>query len=290
MNATLILENCRRAVAGYSRHIVARFRAISFQDQIRFWLGVLSVSFLSTTASAASAQLIAVPPQGGTNNNGISAFRLFDRREPARFQQVYDASAFNSLAEPGGGLIAAISLRVDVSGHPFIGTVPDLQVNLSTTLRSPDGLSTAFDENVGRNDMIIVGRGPIEISSGGGGGFSIFDLFFDFREQPFFYNPADGNLLIDFRIYEGFGIQTPPQAGVPLDAYDIAGDSVSSVYGIGTTLPTSGQVSSLGLATRFHVIPIPEPSTWALLFVGVAIWVVCRRMLRNRKGVSHVIA
>jgi hypothetical protein len=252
----------------------------SLKEHFGGWLCLLV--YLSS-GQAASAALIAIPPQGLTNNNGNSQFRLFDRGGPARFQQVYDASAFSSLASAGGGWIRDIDLSVDVSGHPFIDVLPNLQINISTTDRSPDGLSSIFADNVGADDTVIIGPGPIQISSGGGGGFSIFDLSFNFRDHPFFYNPANGNLLLDFRIYEGFGVQLPPPAGVPLDAYDITGDSVSSVYGIGATLPTSGTASSLGLTTLFVVTPVPEPSTWALLAIGLGFLVGVNRK-RIRKG------
>jgi hypothetical protein len=231
----------------------------------------------------ASAALIVAPLAATTNNNGNSALRLFDRREPARFQQIYDASAFSSLANAGGGWIREFHLSVDVSGHPFIGTVRNLQINISTTDRPVDGLSSMFGDNVGLDDTVIVGPGPIEISSGGGGGYSFFDLFFNFREHPFYYNPAKGNLLLDFRIYEGFDVQLPPPAGVPFDAYDIAGDSVSSVYGIGAAMPLSGTVSSLGLPTRFVVTPVPEPSTLSLVLSGLA-FLVALAWRRTRKG------
>jgi hypothetical protein len=122
-----------------------------------------------------------------------------------------------------------------------------------------------FDENVGSDDRVVFGPGPVQIMSGGGGGF---DVAFGFP-QPFFYNPTNGNLLVDFRIYTGAG--TIPGGIAILDAYDVRGDSVSSVYAYDTVLPASGQATTLGLATLFVVTPIPEPSTWALLGMGLLV-------------------
>ena len=138
-----------------------------------------------------------------------------------------------------------------------------------------------FDQNVGTDDRVMIGPGAIQISSNGGDGFAFFDLFFDFRDHPFFYNPANGNLLLDFRVHQGFGSLGPP-AGVPLDAYDITGDVISSVYAVGTTMPTSGTLSSLGLTTLFVATPIPEPSALALLVVAIGALALGRK--RTRKG------
>jgi hypothetical protein len=205
------------------------------------------------------AVLIAVPPASFTNNNGNSAFVPFDGG-PARFQQVYEASAFSSLAPSGGGLIREIVFRDDaLEGHSFDNvTIANLEIGISTTLQAADGLSRVFDENVGPNQLVALGPGPVRISGYGGGGFSYFNIGFALS-QPFFYDPADGNLLLDFRIYQGIQIIRPiPSAIAILDAYAVTGDQISSVYASGLTLPTNGQTSTLGLATRFLVTPLPQ--------------------------------
>src|SRR5580765_3884717 len=77
-------------------------------------------------AHAANAIDIVVPPESGTNNNGNSLFRLFDAGAPIRFQQVFDAGTFGALNASGGGYIAVIAFRLDVSSHPFAQTIPNL--------------------------------------------------------------------------------------------------------------------------------------------------------------------
>lgn len=101
----------------------------------------------------------------------------------------------------------------------------------------------------------------------GGGGITGFSTFFDFRDQPFFYDPSQGNLLMDFRIYRGLGSR--PGGVAVLDAFNVAGDSVSTVFGYGSSVPNSGLATSIGLATLLFVTPIPEPSTFALLCAGL---------------------
>ncbi len=68
------------------------------------------------------------------------------------------------------------------------------------------------------------------------------------------------------------------------DAIDVTGDSVSSVFGFGKPIPSSGQASSLGLATIFAVQPIPEPSTIALFVLGLAGFAVFAYKRKERKG------
>jgi len=146
----------------------------------------------------------------------------------------------------------------------------------------PDGLSSVFSQNVGPNDTVVLGPTAVSLLSNGGGGITSFDVNFSFT-TPFFYNPANGNLLLDIRIYQGFGQIGPPQGVAILDAFSVVGDSVSSVYAFGGTLPTSGQTSTLGLATAFRIIPVPEPSTIALLAVGIGVLGLCWRRIKKHK-------
>jgi hypothetical protein len=92
-----------------------------------------------------------------------------------------------------------------------------------------------------------------------------------------------GNLLVDFQIFSaagGFLMSRPP-----LDAFNIVGDSVSSVFAYGPSVPAVGQTSSLGLATAFTITPVPEPSSIILLAFATAFAAgkMCRRTQKGRK-------
>ena len=65
-----------------------------------------------------------------------------------RYQQVYDTSQFGAVPA-GGAYITALAFRVDAGWSAFAATLPSVQINLSTTLKAPDGLSTTFANNVG---------------------------------------------------------------------------------------------------------------------------------------------
>jgi len=235
---------------------------------------LISVLLLVSFSDPARAQVTFVyaPPEVQASDDGNADIRPFERG-PARLQQVYDASMFSSLEPSGGGFIAVISFRVDLSnGRPFGALIENMQINMSTTAREPDGLSAVFSENSGLGDVITVGPRSVGLFSLAGG--------FDMRirlDTPFFYNPAQGNLLLDFQIFRGIVPDEFPRPGdrAILDAFNVVGDSVSSVYGqdiFGLNMPTTGQPSSLGMATEFIVTPVPEPATLTLLTVGLMIF------------------
>jgi hypothetical protein len=96
------------------------------------------------------AAVIVVPnslttQEGNTNSGAPFALGVHDK---IRYQQVYAASAFLSL--PGPHLITQLAFRPDADvGYAFTRTIPDIQINLSTTSTSPDELSVVFAENVG---------------------------------------------------------------------------------------------------------------------------------------------
>lgn len=212
-------------------------------------LFVTSLSLLNLgVVTLARADFVFAPPEAETILNGNSRFTPFDFGS-ARFQQVYDASIFSALGASGGGWIRNMSFRVDPTSHAVFTGVESMQVNMSTTLRGADELSAVFDQNYGVDDRVVVGPRRVV--------FLGFDPIITLS-QPFFYDPAKGNLLLDFRVYEGVNV-IPPGDEIVLDAFNSGADSVSSVYGIGERgLPTSGEISTLGIETLFVVTPIPK--------------------------------
>jgi hypothetical protein len=200
---------------------------------------------------------------------------------PVRFQQVYDAAGFTSEAGTRPFLIRSIRFRED-EGHQFgfASSFTDFQVNLSTTSRSVDGLSTIFRENVGANDTVIVPRGPFTIGVSDVVSFSAII----FLPEPFYYDPAQGNLLLDIRNFGGgrtsWGV--PPFMGLAyVDASNVTEDSVSSVFA-NSVGADSGTTSTLGLVTQFQITPVPEPSMLSLLGVAVALFMTGKASGRFR--------
>ena len=255
-------------------------------------LAVGVLLFVGSHLYAQQAVPIVAPPDANGIFDGNSYATPFDTA--GRFQQVYDSSVFSSspwLPE-GRGFIGQLILRVDANfGHSFHSTLPSVQLNLSTTLKSADGLSSTFADNVGSDDVAVLGPEPILFSVLGGGGIASFGVLFDFRDNPFYYDSSQGNLLVDFRIHEGFNPPGPTLGEAILDSFTAPGDPISSVYAQGSSSLTSGQISTLGLATLFPTSPIPEPSSLALMSLGClfACGLAWRRR-RHQKEKPHVIA
>jgi hypothetical protein len=211
-----------------------------------------------TSALIMEAQVVPGPNTLIEGNSGSST--PFNQTG-VRFQQVYAAQAFEFHAP---GFIRAIEFRVDGipegGGRAFFGVLSNVQVNLSTTLRQPDSLSPVFQENIGFNDTVLH-SGPLtlsgSVSSPGPNSFDIEILF----PARYYYDPAQGNLLLDVRNFMG-------AATSPFDAVNVLGDSVSTVSAVGVA-SSSGSLSTLGLVTRFVIDPVPEPSTWALFGAGL---------------------
>jgi Phosphoesterase family/Dockerin type I domain len=180
----------------------------------------------------------------------------FFSSQPIRYQQVFDASQFTRFAT-GGELISSIAFRGHGPGIPFTATMPQLQVNLSTTSKSPDGLSSTFADNVGA-DATQVFSGPLQTAVTSTGGPTSFEVVIHFT-TPFFYDPAKGNLLLDITNAQG-GTEVPPD-DQELDGTFAVGDSVSRVYNYGNaSAVVAGQTGGVdekdtyGLVAQFASI------------------------------------
>ena len=140
-----------------------------------------------------------------------------------------------------------------------------MQISLSTTTRSPDNLSTTFADNVGRDNTTVL-SGPLTLFSPSGTDWDIRILF----NQPFFFDPNAGNLLMDVRLFSG----APTTV---FDAQESFGDSISSIFAVDVNSPTATTITTRGLVAGFLITPVPEPGTLAFLglsacLCGAAAW------------------
>src|SRR6266496_6428050 len=216
-----------------------------------------------------------IVPQGALEGDGNSNVSPLNSGQ-TRFQQVYDASIFAGY--PQGVLIDTVEYRVDsLLGHGFDTTVFNVQIHLSTTSKAVDSLSPVFAENVGSDDRLVAGPAPFRLFNLGGGGVQGgWEALVDIRSVPFYYNPASGNLLLDIIAPNG-------AVTTAFDAVDMPGDSVSSVASYFVTpIPSSGQLSTIGMSTLFVFEPVPEPSTVSIFVLGiVAAGLAARRRMRR---------
>jgi hypothetical protein len=140
-----------------------------------------------------------IPPAYTSIDSGGASSVL---QSDIRLQNVYSSTVF-----PAGKVLMIRELRYRPSaifGNAFSATIADLQINLSTTQAAVDGLSATFADNVGTNDTVVF-NGSVDVSSaftGPSGGPKDFDIVIRLSTS-FRYDPAEGNLLIDYRNRSG---------------------------------------------------------------------------------------
>jgi hypothetical protein len=215
----------------------------------RVWALALGVFLLTSPVGAVS---VIVPnnyagTEGGNNNSfpfNIAASSL----SSARYQQIYNAGEFTAM--PGGGYITQILFRPDTGTHGFAfsSTLGDVRIDLSTTSVGADGMNTTFANNVGA-DAVNVYFGALPLSStctGPVAGPKDFDIVINLR-TPFFYNPVNGNLLMDVWNYNG-------GSSTYFDAVWAFGDPISRLYTFLGASASTGQTDSAGLVTKFTIV------------------------------------
>jgi hypothetical protein len=227
----------------------------------RIALAIAVLGLLAAMTESARASLVIVPNANisveGDSNNGFPFNLSLFGDTNMRYQQVYDSSQFSTLGGPV--LIHQILFRPDATtGAAFSSTLPDIQIDMSTTSATPATLSTTFANNVGADDRVVYARGSLSLSSaftGPVGGPKDFDIVINLT-TPFLYNPASGNLLMDVRNFGGGGT-------TQFDAVSSPNSVIERVWSIDVTATTGTyDATSAGLVTEFGFGPaVPEPST-----------------------------
>src|SRR5712671_1077842 len=107
------------------------------------------LSFVFIFVEASPCASIVVPDDLATtegNGGDIYPFGIRFTSSSMRYQQVFDASQFSEIRTEE--VITAVLFRIDgFARSSFSWTLPRIQINLSTTIKSPGQLSTNFIEN-----------------------------------------------------------------------------------------------------------------------------------------------
>ncbi|MEZ6116334.1 MAG: hypothetical protein R3C28_07145 [Pirellulaceae bacterium] len=188
-----------------------------------------------------------------------------------RLQQVYGASDFAQLG-PGPHVITRIDWRTDTSvTGPITYPSERFTMKLSTTKVEPNHLDPVFANNVGVREVAVV-DGRVTLTSTSEvlpNGTHVFDYGFDF-EQPYVYDPADGNLLADLTVINAEGPLLLDLAWIETTT------ATTSAYWTGTLGPDSPVAATTtdtiggqygGNIIRFTIVP--EPTTAGAFALGL---------------------
>jgi len=162
---------------------------------------------------AGPTNCVYLPTLAETGDQAFGSATLRDTN--LRIQQVYNANMFPTRVTE----ITHIYWRPDhFYGGPFSVTINHIQINLSTTGIMPDAMNGSYAANVGADDTMVF-DGPITVSSsflGPAAGPKEFDIGIPLT-TPFFYNPEQGNLLLDIRNFSGSSAALLSGFGSPSD-------------------------------------------------------------------------
>jgi hypothetical protein len=211
------------------------------------------------TAFGQSTNFIASPFNSQNTYVQNNPFLTFNTQAASeRYQQVYASSDFSRA--PGPNLITEISFS---TGAAFLDvTLQNVEITFSTTQKQPDGLSSTFAQNVG-SDATSVFSGPLHLFSRG---LDTYGLRIPLQ-QPFLYDSALGNLLLDVKNFQTI----PPSALVPgMVAAGDPGDTSSLAVALDVNSATA-LLGSGALLTEFTMKEVPEPRPLSLLLLAVPV-------------------
>ncbi|MCA9213961.1 MAG: hypothetical protein KDB27_12905 [Planctomycetales bacterium] len=166
-----------------------------------------------------------------------------------RIQTVYPASEFESLPSSYRWLVGNRA-RPDrnVTSQRTVEQTNWL-IRISTTQKSPEDLSLVFDENIGPDELVVF-DGPLTLTTDPIGLPRPFDYVIDYN-TPFFYDPGQGNLLIDI-------VATGPAPFNGSDGHDnVYGPPTIASFDINS--PTASRRFS-ATVQQFVFLPFSEPS------------------------------
>jgi hypothetical protein len=180
-----------------------------------------------------------------------------------RLQGIFDASVFEALPASQRQLTGFFARPDGVLGRANSVSWPNFVLTMSTTTISPGEMGNEFAANHGA-DATIVYEGPITFTTentGPAGGPKDFDIAFDFQ-IPFHYNPAEGNLVMDWFV-EG------PAGWVGDDRIDSGLGTTAWILNENRNSPIASQ-SFFGNTPVWKFAFVPEPSSHILLALGLS--------------------
>ncbi|MBI3416565.1 MAG: hypothetical protein HY043_14815, partial [Verrucomicrobia bacterium] len=168
-----------------------------------------SSTFVMAVGQSPLGGLVVPPRFASAEGNSFSGTFV----APIRLQQVYGATNFPT----GIMFINQLSFRLNAGSGAVTGSIPSLQIRMSTTTNAPDALSPFFANNTG-SDEVIVFDGPLAIATPGATTSpASFDITVPLT-TPFVYDTRNGNFLLDVQNFSSGPVFFEDGADVPNDA------------------------------------------------------------------------
>lgn len=214
--------------------------------------------------SALDAFLIVSPFAQASSEGNDFTDRLINSSQ-VRFQEVFTVASFN-FVDSVPKVISALAFRRNGASAMFPSTlIQGLTIRLGYTTRdatlTATGLSTTFANNPA-GPMTTVFSGSIWVSSSSTTSPRAFDILFPLQ-SPFTYDPALGNLLLDWT-------RTVSVSTAAVDTHLSTTDGVAVVFSASAGATTGTRVSE-GAVTQFEMTNVPEPSTAVMAGLGLGL-------------------
>jgi hypothetical protein len=218
-----------------------------------------SLLLLSGIRCTEAAEITIVSPSAYENLEGPGPTVPEGSLAPFRYQLVFPADDFAALNNKPHWLVD-ITIRPDeILTSPRTVVYPDNQWRLTTTQVGSENLSNFFDDNLG-SDFKHFYRGPWTVVADIDGTSPVprefYNADFPAGVTPYLYDPSKGNLLLDWIAWEG--ASPSPRADW------ITGMETALV---GSPFEPRGSFIPV-IVHQFTFIPVPEPSTALIVFVG----------------------
>ena len=232
------------------------------------WLAVL---LTVPCLRAQEEQTAVIPPElENVEDPNWSTQPFLNAADNVRVQLAFPAEQIVN-AMPLGGTITEVAFRLDgPRGSPGSSgsldiVIPEFELRASTA--ASQSLSTEFAANIGTDETIVFPKGPLAlISAWNPQGPNEFSIRIPF-ESEFFYNPHDGDLLLDFFVYR------EPGQRVVLERGGSGGGTM--IGGIGDPIAANGSPAIPAIQLVFR--PVPELSTTGLFGIGCVLLLLLRR-------------
>lgn len=234
---------------------------------------IAAIALSGLSAKAQGTTQFTVFPYGLENQNGNYLDVAF--QSPTEYQLILRSSYLSEIwTSPV--MISGIAFRVEEGAANYNTTIPQIEVQLSTTSVQPEAMRPFWQLNSGPDVQVVYNSQNVTLSSPGGAGPNPFGLELRFSD-PFRYDPQQGNLAI-FLGTDGTGTflgrrRTDAQSfGQPIEL------SPAAIFGGVYQTPNASSP-----IMRFEWTAIPEPNCVVLCWFGILI-LTGRSLFQSRRS------